>query len=168
MEKQIEKAKTLLKQPSKIKKVKYLKSDNANTLLNEELIGKTTKLLGVKGYYTDIEESVVDNQTITSRYHDLYKIEQAFRISKNDLQTRPIFHFKEEPIKLHLLICFMALVVSKHIELKAEISIRAFLTQCKQITDARLKNKITSKEIKMRATIPPKVQKMIHKIIAPH
>lgn len=168
MEKQIEKAKTLLKQPSKIKKVKYLKSDNANTLLNEELIGKTTKLLGVKGYYTDIEESVVDNQTITSRYHDLYKIEQAFRISKNDLQIRPIFHFKEEPIKLHLLICFMALVISKHIELKAEISIRAFLTQCKQITDARLKNKITSKEIKMRATIPPKVQKMIHKIIAPH
>lgn len=78
-------------------------------VLNEKLIEKTTRLLGIKGYYTDIEETVVDNTTIISRYHDLYKIEQAFRVSKNDLQARPIFHFKDDPIRLHMLICFMAL-----------------------------------------------------------
>lgn len=60
-------------------------------ILNEKLIEKTSKLLGMKGYYTDIEESVADNVTIISRYHDLYKIEQAFRVSKYDLETRPIF-----------------------------------------------------------------------------
>lgn len=168
MEKQIEKAKSMLHQPSKIKKVKYLKSDNANILLNKELIDKTTKLLGVKGYYTDIEESVTDNQTIISRYHDLYKIEQAFRVSKHDLQTRPIFHFKEEPIKLHLLVCFMALVVSKHIELKTGLALRAFLTQCKKITDARLVSRITKKEIRMRTAVPAKLQEIITKIILPH
>src|SRR5699024_431927 len=117
MQKQIDRAKTLLDQPSKVKRVKYLKSDNSNMVLNEKLIEKTTKLLGVKGYYTDIEESVSDNATIIGRYHDLYKIEQAFRVSKHDLQTRPIFHFKQEPIQLHILICFMALAVSKHIEI---------------------------------------------------
>ena len=168
MEKQIEKAKTLLQNPSKIKKVKYLKSNATNTRLHEELIDKTTRLLGVKGYYTDIEQSVADNQTIISRYHDLYKIEQAFRISKHDLQTRPIFHFKEEPIKLHLLICFMALVMSKHIEIQTGLSLRAFLTQCKKITDARLLNKTTQKEIRMRTTVPDQLEKIIAKIIKPH
>ena len=155
MDKQIDKAKLLLKQPSKVTKVRFLKTEEAKTNLNEQLIEKTTKLLGVKGYYTDIEESVADNKTIIERYHDLYKIEQAFRVSKNDLQTRPIFHFKEEPIKLHLLICFMALAVSKHIELKTETSIRSFLTMCKKVTDARILNKINKKEIKMRTTIHP-------------
>jgi len=64
-------------------------------------------LLGIKGYYTNLEENIVNNNTIIERYHELYKIEHAFRITKSDLQTRPIFHFKEEPIKLHLLISFM-------------------------------------------------------------
>lgn len=168
MEKQIERARSLLSQPSKVKRIKYLKSDDGKMLLNEKLIEKTKKILGIKGYYTDIEESVADNATIISRYHDLYKIEQAFRISKNDLQTRPIFHYKEEPIQLHMLMCFMALAVSKHIEISSEISIRAFLTHCKKITDARLLNKITKKEIRLRVTMPPKLQEIIAKVLRPH
>jgi transposase len=168
MEKQIEKAKMLVSQPSKTSKVKFLKTEEAKTKLNEELIEKTTKLLGIKGYYTDIEESVADSKTIIERYHDLYKIEQAFRVSKNDLKTRPIFHFKEEPIKLHLLICFMALAVSKHIEITTGTSIRSFLTECKKVTDARILNKITKKEIRMRAEIPPDLRSIISKICRPH
>lgn len=168
MQKQIEKAKLLMSQPSKAKRVKYIKSGNSKMELNEKLIEKTKKLLGIKGYYTDIEESVADNATIISRYHDLYKIEQAFRVSKNDLQTRPIFHFKEEPIQLHMLICFMALAVSKHIEISTKISIRNFLTQCNKITDARLINKITKKEIKMRAAVPDNLNEIISKILRPH
>lgn len=165
MQKQIDRAKSLLSQPAKVKKVKYLKSGDSNMILNEKLIEKNTKLLGVKGYYTDIEESVADNATIISRYHDLYKIEQAFRVSKHDLETRPIFHFKEEPIQLHILICFMALAVSKHIEISASTSIRAFLNHCKKVTDARMINKITKKEIMMRTAIHPQLQEIIRKIL---
>lgn len=123
MEKQIDKAKQMITNPGKSKKLKFTKSKNQKLELNEELIEKTRKLLGIKGYYTNLETTVADNKTIIERYHELYKIEQAFRISKNDLQTRPVFHFKEQPIKLHILICFMALVVSKHIELRTGISI---------------------------------------------
>jgi len=168
MNKQIDRAKLMLTQPSKVKKIKYLKSGDSNLILNEKLIEKTTKLLGVKGYYTDIEEDVANNVIIISRYHDLYKIEQAFRVSKNDLQTRPIFHFKEEPIQLHILICFMALAVSKHIEIAAALSIRAFLDHCKKITDARLINKINKKEIKMRTHVNEHLKEIISKILRPH
>lgn len=165
MDRQIEKAKSLLGQPSKASKIKFLKTEQAKNRLNEELIEKTTKLLGIKGYYTDIEESIASSTSIIERYHDLYKIEQAFRVSKNDLKTRPIFHFKEEPIKLHILICFMALAVSKHIELKGKTSIRAFVTDCKKITDARLFNKVTKKELRMRSPIPHNLHQIINSII---
>ena len=168
MQKQIDRAKLLLSQTSKAKKFKYLKSGETDLTLNEKLIEKTTKLLGIKGYYTDIEEPIADNVTIINRYHDLYKIEQAFRVSKNDLQTRPIFHFKQEPIQLHMLICFMALAVTKHIEITVPISIRAFLTECKRITDARLLNKITNREIRMGTPIPTLLQETVIKILRPH
>jgi len=112
MQKQIDRAKLLLSQTSKAKKFKYLKSGETDLTLNEKLIEKTTKLLGIKGYYTDIEEPIADNVTIINRYHDLYKIEQAFRVPKNDLQTRPIFHFKQEPIQWVRLI-FWGVIVKR-------------------------------------------------------
>ncbi len=157
MDNQIEKAKLIVENPSKNKKLKFTKTTGQNVILNQELIAKTQKLLGVKGYYTNLEESIASDQLIIERYHELYKIEQAFRISKHDLQTRPIFHFKEEPIKLHIIICFMALVVSKHIELHTNTSIKKFVHECKKITDARLLNKITNKEFRIRAILSEKI-----------
>ena len=150
MEKQIEKARAIVETPSKGKRVKYIKNTGDHPVLNQALIEKSKKLLGIKGYYTNLSENVASNQTIIERYHELYKVEQAFRVSKHDLQTRPIFHFKQDPINLHVLICFMALAVSKHIELTTGDSIRAFLTECKKISDARMLNKITGQEKRIR------------------
>ena len=161
MEKQIEKAEFIIDNPSKNKKVKFTKSNGQKVELNQNLIKKTRKLLGIKGYDTNLEENIIDDKTIIKRYHELYKIEQAFRISKSDLQTRPIFHYKEEPIKLHLLICFMALVVSKYIELQTTTSVRNFIHECKKITDARLKNKLTGKELRIRAQLSPEIIRIL-------
>ena len=124
--------------------------------------------MGIKGYYTNLEEEVVSNTMVIERYHELYKIEQAFRISKNDLQTRPIFHFKEQPIKLHVLICFMALVISKHIELDTRQSIRKFITECKKVTDARIFNQITNKEIRIRTKLSPEILKILQSLNLSH
>jgi len=164
MDKQIERAKYLIENPGKNKKLKFTRSAGQKMELNQKLIDKTEKLLGIKGYYTSLPASVANNQTIMERYRELYRIEQAFRISKSDLQTRPIFHYKEEPIKLHLLICFMALVIAKHIELQTQTSIKSFIHECKKITDARLKNKITGNEIKIRANSTPKIIELITKL----
>lgn len=136
--------------------------------LNEELIEKTKLLLGIKGYYTNLEENVIDNTTIMGRYHELYRIEQAFRVSKSDLQTRPIFHFKEQPIKLHILICFMALVISKHIEIKAGISIRKFIDESKKITDGKILNHMTKKNVVLKAETPMHMTELAAKLFPPH
>ena len=88
MSNQIEKANHVISNPSKSKKLKFTKANGQKIELNVGLIDKTKKLLGIKGYYTNLEESVVDKKTIIDRYHELYKFEQAFRISKGDLETR--------------------------------------------------------------------------------
>ena len=132
------------------------------------MIEKTKKLLGIKGYYTNLEASIADNKMIIERYHELYKIEQAFRISKSDLQTRPIFHYKEQPIKLHILICFIALVISKHIELKAGVSVRKFLDESKKIVDGQILNEMTNKIVTIKAEKTQKMKHIIQRLLPPH
>lgn len=44
---------------------------------------------------TNLEESVIDNKTVIERYHELYKIEQAFRISKLFAVRLTAFLFKK-------------------------------------------------------------------------
>jgi transposase len=168
MNKQIEKAKQAVETPSKTKKLKFTKTDKQQLALNQELIEKTKKLLGIKGYYTNLQERTASNQTIMERYHQLYKIEQAFRVSKSDLQTRPIFHFKEQPIKLHILICFMALVISKHIEIKAGVSIGKFLDEAKKVVDGQIRNHISGKSVTIRAQPTEKMQEIVSKLFQPH
>ncbi|MCZ2247266.1 MAG: hypothetical protein LC111_00715, partial [Bacteroidia bacterium] len=164
MEKQILKAQSILKSPSKNTKAKFVKAYNEKLGLNEELIKKSTKLLGIKGYYTDLDEQDLPTNMVIERYHELYRVEQAFRVAKSDLETRPIFHFKDEPIKLHLLICFLALTISKHIEIKTGLSIRRFITEAKKVTDARMHNKLTQKEVIVKGKITKELEELLAKL----
>jgi len=164
MEKQILKAQTIIKSPSKHTKAKFVKAHNAKLDLNDNLIIKTQKLLGIKGYYTDLSEQELPAFKVLERYHDLYKVEQAFRVAKSDLETRPIFHFKDEPIKLHLLICFLALAISKHIEIKSGMSIKRFITEAKKVADARMFNNLTQKEVIVKGKLTKTSQDLLIKL----
>jgi hypothetical protein len=54
-------------------------------------------------------------------------LEKSFRMSKSDLQARPIYHRKRDSIEAHLTIVFAALAVSRWIENKTGWSIRKFV-----------------------------------------
>jgi transposase len=153
MEKQIKKAEALLKDPSGIKRTKFIKAkDNAAYELNQNLMEKTQLLLGIKGYYTNLGEEVTDSQVV-QHYHNLWQVELAFRIAKSDLQMRPIYHFKEQTIKAHILICFMALAVCKYMELKTRKSTKHVVKSLKDVTDARIVNTLTGEEFTLRSPI---------------
>lgn len=87
---------------------------------------------------------------------------------KRHLQTRPIFHFKEQPIKLHLLICFMALVVLKHIELKTGISIRKLIDESKKVVEGEILNHAAQKIVTVKAKPTPKMIEMTNRIFSPN
>lgn len=164
MEKQIKKAEALLQNPQVAKRTKFLKNvDKTTYVINKALIEKTKLLLGIKGYYTNLDSSVTD-QTIITHYHNLWHVEQAFRIAKNDLEARPIFHFKENAIKVHMLICFMALAISKYMEIKTNLSLAQIIRSLQQITDARMLNTLTNEEIVMRTKISEEAKNILKKL----
>jgi hypothetical protein len=47
------------------------------------------------------------------RYIQLTEAEWAFRITKDELEIRPIWHQKEDRVKAHILVCFLAYVLWK-------------------------------------------------------
>ncbi|MEW6509141.1 MAG: transposase [Bacteroidota bacterium] len=78
----------------------------------------------MKGYCTNIEEEVLSNSEVIKCYHDLWHVEQAFRMSKSDLASRPVFHRRQDAVKAHVLLCFLALMLAKYLELVTDICIR--------------------------------------------
>ena len=60
-------------------------------------------------------------------YHRLFQIEKSFRMSKHDLQARPVYHHKRESIEAHLTIVFAAMATSRWIEDRTGWSIRKFV-----------------------------------------
>lgn len=168
MDKQIKKAEGLINNPTALKRTKFLKiGDGVAYQLNTELIEKHSRLLGIKGYYTNLGSDVSD-RVIINQYHNLWHVEQAFRVAKSDLRMRPIFHFKQETIKVHVLICFMALAVSKYLEIKTATSLQQIMQSFKRITDARLLNTLTKEEIIMRTNIPERVKTLLKKLDVPY
>lgn len=55
----------------------------------------------------------VDAATLWKRYIQLTEAEWAFRIAKDELSIRPIWHQKEDRVKAHILVCFLAYVLWK-------------------------------------------------------
>lgn len=58
----------------------------------------------------------LDAATLWKRYIQLTDVEWAFRIAKDELEIRPIWHQKAERVKGHILICFLAYVMWKTLE----------------------------------------------------
>lgn len=146
LNKQIKKAEEYVAKKSSGKRTKFVKklSDEA-VELNERLIEKHKLLLGIKGYCTDIPESELSNQEVISRYHNLWRIEQSFRMSKNDLETRPVFHHKEDAIRSHVLICFVALIIEKYLELSTNLSLVKIRDLIWDITETHIQDKMTKR-----------------------
>lgn len=178
LEKQLARAEEILKTPSKaeiIKRAKFLirtsgKNDHNKKEqkfeLNQKLVIKAKLLLGIKGYFTSHKTQNNDLE-IVNKYKQLWNVERSFKISKSDLKARPIFHNKEQAIKTHILICFMALAIAKYIEIKTKKSIKSVIKELKKVTDARIYDKINKKEIVMRSKMNDEVKKILE-MISPH
>ena len=99
--------------------------------VNRDLEAKARTLAGIKGYVTNLatcpDGTPVTAGFIIGSYHRLFEIEKSFRMSKSDLQARPIYHRTRDSIEAHLTIVFAALAVSRWIEAQTGWSIRKFV-----------------------------------------
>jgi len=100
-----------------IKKSKYLLVENQGKVagIDQQKVEQDKRYDGLKGYWTNLQAKTKPKEII-DQYHNLWKVEKAFRMSKSDLQERPIFHRKIKRINGHLLICFCSLLILKETE----------------------------------------------------
>jgi hypothetical protein len=97
-----------------VKRNRYIQLSSAAKSVNRELEAKTRALAGWKGYTTNL--TTASQEFIIDAYHQLWHIEKSFRMSKHDLQARPIYHHIRESIEAHLSIVVAALAVSHWVE----------------------------------------------------
>lgn len=84
---------------------------NAKVSINEEKITRDKKLAGFNILVTS--ETNMKDREIYDIYHNLWRIEESFRIMKSDLDARPVYVQSEESIKGHFLICYIAVLLER-------------------------------------------------------
>jgi len=87
---------------------KYVQLIQGEAKINEQKIIEDASWDGLHGVITNYTQDEQKAQDILEKYKGLWKIEEVFRINKNDLEMRPIYHWKPDRIRAHILICFIA------------------------------------------------------------
>lgn len=85
------------------------------------------RLVGLKGYVTNVPATVMPAPEVIASYHDLWNVEQSFRVSKSDLAARPLFARRRDAIEAHLTIVFTALAVSRTLQQRSGLALRRIL-----------------------------------------
>ena len=129
----IERAKDLIAHPQKYNRVtasgsaayiNNIKFDKTTGAIPDGLI-LSLKLDKIKeeekydGYYSIVtSELKMSDHELRNKYRGLSKIEETFKITKSELEARPVLVWTKEHIESHFLTCFVALVITRLLEKK--------------------------------------------------
>lgn len=116
-EEKLETAKTLLANPSLLKKKParfFLQSTGKQTYcLDEEKIKHAEKFDGLLAISTN--NTSLKTTEVLEQYKQLYKIEHSFRTFKSHLETRPMFHWTDKRIEGHICLCYIAFALQNFV-----------------------------------------------------
>ena len=146
---------------------KYIAVNAGQAEIDTEKVSRDKRWDGLHGIITNaIDKS---REELLNRYRGLWQIEAAFRLNKNDLKMRPVYHWKKGRIRAHMLICFIAYTLVSHVQYqlkKAKIKI-----SFEELRDELLRTDsvvIREKSTGMRFCIPSEMtpnQKSVYKTL---
>ena len=71
------------------------------------------------GYYLIVTSEMQEtDEDIIEMYRGLWKIEETFRVTKSDLEGRPVHVSREDHIEAHFLTCFVALLLIRLLQMR--------------------------------------------------
>jgi transposase len=92
---------------------KYLiLQDDAKPILNQQVIDEQSRKDGFFGIITNVKS--MSAKEIVFNYKQLWKIEDSFGELKGSLRSRPVFHWTDDRIIGHLVVCFLAYLCEAH------------------------------------------------------
>jgi IS4 transposase len=109
---------------SYIKNIDFDK-DTGEILSIGKILGLDEKKLkeeeALDGYYVIVTSEMEEtDDRIIEMYRGLWRIEESFRVTKSDLEARPVFVSTQDHIQAHFLTCFVSLVIARILEMKTK------------------------------------------------
>lgn len=84
---------------------------------NQESIGDEARLDGLYVIRTNVPADRLDTASVVRTYKGLQQVERAFRHFKlRELEVRPVYHYRDDRVRAHLLICMLAYAVQRRME----------------------------------------------------
>jgi len=107
------------------KKTGEIKESKGTPCFNLEAIIEEEKYDGFYAIVTNVLDEGKDkgkfsDSQIIDLYRGLWRIEDSFAVTKDELEARPIFLSREDRIRAHLLICFISLVIVRLIQKRTD------------------------------------------------
>lgn len=84
--------------------------------LNHKTIDRDKKLAGYNMIVTS--ETNLSDYEIYNTYHNLWRIEESFKVMKSQLEARPVYLQNEESIHGHFLICYISVLLLRILQIK--------------------------------------------------
>jgi transposase len=131
-------ARAIISGEKKAKTARFVKTRGHDRVLDEASLARAQSLVGLKGYVTNVPVTVMPAAEVIAKYHDLWHVEKSFRMSKSDLDARPIFNRMRDAIEAHLTIVFAALAVSHAIQSRTGLSIAKVVKQLRPLRSATI------------------------------
>ena len=155
----IKKAKDLIENPGKYTQAtSYGCTKYINNIRFDEETGEIPKGLELSlkldkikeeekfdGYYSIVtSEKDLSDKEIRDIYKCLWKIEESFKITKSNLETRPVYVWTKEHIEAHFLTCFISLVIIRLLEYKTnrKYSTRKMIDSLKKFNSTNIEHDI--------------------------
>lgn len=154
------KARAVVNGEKAAKTPRFVKTTNGTKSLDEASLTRARQLAGLKGYVTNIPATVMDAREVIASYHDLWRVEQSFRMSKSDLRARPMFHHTRDAIEAHLTIVFAALAVARHLQEATGLSIRKIVQTLRPLQQISVH--IAGHDHIARDPLTPQAQAILH------
>lgn len=139
---------------------RFVRTSNGTKSLDEASLARARRLVGLKGYVTNIGAKLMPAGEVIASYHDLWRVEQSFRMSKTDLRARPMSHHTRDAIEAHLTIVFAALAVAHHLQEVTGLSIRKVVQTLRPLQQISVR--IAGHEHIAQDPLTPQAQQILH------
>jgi len=100
---------------------------------------------------------------VIASYHDLWRVEQSFRMSKSDLAARPIYHHLKDSIEAHLTVVFTALAIARDLQARSGWSLKKIIRALRPLQHVTIRV-AGGQQLHAEPALPDDVAEMLTKL----
>lgn len=143
-----------------LRKDRFLTLAGDTPVIDQALVERARQALGFKGYVTNLPKDTTPGAEVIAAYHELWHVEQSFRMTKGDLAARPVYLHTPDKINAHLTCVMASLAVARDLQDRSGWTIRRILHTLQPLRSSQIRFGDTLSEFPPQ--IPPNAQELLH------